>query len=123
MVPDNQNRTKNHARSLDKATQSPMDDYEITPFGLVNDTVNDVIVDRRIRLIQEHLNGKLYLSPIGVNKNPTIAEAWFYCDCIAYEHDIPAIIFPAKNEVKKFNYHYALADSKKTSADTLLRLE
>jgi len=80
--------------------------YCIYPLGLASDTVNDVVIDRRIALIQQHPESILYLCPLRQNPHPTAAAAWFYCDCIAYEHDIPAIVYPTPSELSEFRYRY-----------------
>lgn len=80
--------------------------YTINPCGLASDTVGDVVIDRRIALIQPHPESNLYLCPLCPNPQPTSAEAWFYCDCIAYEHEIPAIVLPTEGEVSRFKYRY-----------------
>ena len=80
--------------------------YNIRPCGLASDTVGDVVIDRRIALIQPHPESMLYLCPLCPNPQPTSAEAWFYCDCIAYEHEIPAIVYPTEEVLIDFQFRY-----------------
>ena len=81
-------------------------EYTICPCGLASDTVGDVIIDRCIALIQPHPESRLYLCPICPNPQPTIAEAWFYSDCIAYEHEIPALVDPTEAQLEDFRHRY-----------------
>lgn len=106
---------KNHTIEVDPGLLIPprvasgeidLAQYTICPCGLASDTVGDVIIDRRIALVQPHPESRLYLCPLCPNPQPTSAEAWFYCDCIAYEHEIPAIVDPTEEEVAKFRYRY-----------------
>jgi len=69
-------------------------------------SVGDVIIDRRIALIQPHPESRLYLCPIRPHPQPTTAEAWFYNDCIAYEHEIPAIVDPTEEQLADFKHRY-----------------
>lgn len=80
--------------------------YTICPCGLASDTVGDVIIDRRIALIQPHPESRLFLCPLCPNPQPTTAEAWFYCDCISYEHEIPALVDPTKEQLADFRHRY-----------------
>lgn len=80
--------------------------YSIYALGLAADTVGDVIIDRRIALCQVHPDSVLYLCPLCPNPQPTVAEAWFYCDCIAYHHEIPAIVEPTEEELSDFKHTY-----------------
>jgi len=80
--------------------------YTIHACGMAPDTVGNVIVDRRIALVQPHPESTLYLCPLRENRQPTSAEAWFYSDCIAYEHEVPALVMPTGSEVSAFRHRY-----------------
>lgn len=107
--------TKNNTIDIDPSLLVPsrvssgeieLAQYTIYPCGLSSDTVGDVIIDRRFALIQPHPDSLLYICPLRPNAQPTTAEAWFYNDCIAYEHEIPAIVAPTKEELSDFKYRY-----------------
>jgi hypothetical protein len=82
--------------------------YVLCPFGLASDTVGDVTVDQDIALIQSHPDAEICLCPIAGKPQPTEAIAWYYADCIAYEHDIPVIVLPTRGDFERFGYRYAL---------------
>ena len=81
--------------------------YKIMPFGLESDTVGDVVIDDQFKLAHQHPDSMLCLIPRNKGFHLTSSEAWFYNDCIAYEHDIPAIVWPTDRELKDFGYRYA----------------
>lgn len=80
--------------------------YTICPCGLASATVGNVIIDRRIALIQPNPESILYLCPLRPNPHPTNAEAWFYNDCISYEHDLPSIVCQSKEQVADYKHRY-----------------
>lgn len=96
--------------------------YQICPFGLASDTVGDVIIDRRIALIQPHPQSILYLCPLSPHPQPTQTEAWFYCDCIAYEHDMPAMVLPTAGELSRFKHRYLHSGPTKPRTETIEHL-
>jgi hypothetical protein len=96
--------------------------YEICTFGLASDTVGDVIIDRRIALIQPHPESSLYLCPLSPHAQPTQTEAWFYCDCIAYEHDIPAMVLPTARELSQFKHRYLHSGPTKPRTETIVHV-
>jgi hypothetical protein len=74
--------------------------------GLASDTVGNVTIDGKVALIQPHPESILYLCPIKPNPHPSYQEACFFSDCIAYEHDIPAIVCPTSGEIRKFKHRF-----------------
>ena len=80
--------------------------HVLCAFGLGSDTVGDVTLDGRVALIQPHPESDLYLCPLTPHPHPSELEAWFYCDCIAYEHDIPVIVYPKPSDFDRFKYRY-----------------
>lgn len=80
--------------------------YVLCPFGLASDTVGDITLDNKIVLIQPHPQNLLYLCPLTPNPQPTEPLAWYYADCIAYEHDIPVIVHPTRGDFNRFRYRY-----------------
>jgi hypothetical protein len=81
--------------------------YTLCPFGLVADSVGDTVVDHAIALVQAHPNWHLHLCPLTGKPQPTESLAWYYADCIAYEHDIPVIVLPTRGDFERFGYRYA----------------
>lgn len=88
--------------------------YVLTPFGLASDTVGDVTIDTRIALIQPHPDSELYLCPIIPNPQPDLSMAWFYADCIAFDHDIPVIVSPTPTDIRRFGFRYIYNGTQKT---------
>lgn len=80
--------------------------YELCACGLSSDTVHDVIIDERIALVQPHPDASLFLCPLRAQPQPSLDEAWFYADCIAFEHDIPALVIPTRGQLSRFNHRY-----------------
>ena len=81
--------------------------YVLCPFGLAHDSVGNIVVDHTIALAQGHPDGNLYLCPLTGKPQPTASVAWYYADCIAYEHDIPVIVLPTRGDFERFGYRYA----------------
>ena len=81
--------------------------YVLCPLGLATDLIGDIIVDHTIALVQGHPDGNLYLCPLTGKPQPTSSVAWYYADCIAYEHDIPVIVLPTRGDFERFGYRYA----------------
>lgn len=82
--------------------------YALCPLGLASDTVGDITVDGEIALVQPHPDSDIYLCPLVGKSQPTESVAWYYADCIAYEHDIPVIVLPTGSDFERFRYRYAL---------------
>ncbi len=80
--------------------------YVLMPFGLESDSVGYVTIDNKIRLIQAHPRPDLFLCPLVGTPQPSESEAWYYADCIAYEHDIPVIVLPSKTDFRRFRYRF-----------------
>jgi len=97
--------------------------YSIEPCGLAPDTVGDVVIDRQIALIQGHPESTLYLCPFCPNRQPTSAEAWFYCDCIAYDHDIPSIVYPTRGELSAFRHRYVHSGPSRPREYTVVHID
>jgi hypothetical protein len=83
--------------------------YVLCPFGLASDTVGDVTVDQHIALMQSHPDSEICLCPVAGKRQPKEAMAWYYADCIAYDHDIPVIVLPTGGDFERFAYRYALS--------------
>jgi hypothetical protein len=81
--------------------------YELCAFGLASDSIHDIVLDDSVALIQSHPEARIYLCPLTGKPQPTESDAWYYADCIAYEHDIPAIILPTRGDIDRFRYRYA----------------
>lgn len=81
--------------------------YVLCPFGLATDHIGNIIVDHTIALTQGRPDGNLYLCPLTGKPQPTASVAWYYADCIAYEHDIPVIVLPTRGDFERFGYRYA----------------
>lgn len=72
--------------------------YFIEMVGMASDCVGNVSVDSKYALIQLHPTYTIAIAPqIGTDR-PTFEEAVFYRNCLAYEHDLPAIVLPAKKK-------------------------
>lgn len=82
--------------------------YVLCPFGLASGLqFEDIVVDHTIALVQGHTDGDIYLCPLRGKPQPTGSVAWYYADCIAYEHDIPVIVLPTRGDFERFGYRYA----------------
>ena len=80
--------------------------FVLTPFGLASDSVGDITIDGRVALVQPHPESELFLCPLAPNPQPDISTAWFYADCIAYDHDIPVIVRPTPGDIRRFGFRY-----------------
>lgn len=80
--------------------------FILTPFGMTSDTVGDITIDESIALVQPHPETELYLCPFRSIPHPHLSTAWFYSDCIAYDHDIPVIVSPSPADIRKFGFRY-----------------
>jgi hypothetical protein len=80
--------------------------HTIIAFGLASDTIYDVTIDGKIELNQSHPHPEIFLNPRRKVPHPSYSKAWFYADCLAYDHDIPTILLPGKSEVKRSGYRY-----------------
>jgi len=74
--------------------------------GLASDTLGEVTIDDKVALVQPHPESTLYLCPLASNLHPSYQQAWFFSDCIAYEHDIPTIVYPMASELRRFGYRF-----------------
>ena len=79
--------------------------YSLTPFGLVS-SIGDITIDDKIALLQQHHDTELCLCPLGKSPHPELSEAWFYADCIAFDHEIPVIVNPTPSDIRGFGYRY-----------------
>lgn len=57
-------------------------------------------------LMQGHPDPYLHLCPIRKRRHPTESEAWFYANCVAYEHEVPTVVIPSSRDVASFRYRY-----------------
>lgn len=80
--------------------------YVLCPIGLTN-SVGDVTVDEQLALIQSHPDADICLCPMTGKPQPTESAAWYYADCIAFEHDIPVIVLPTRGDFDRFRYRFA----------------
>lgn len=80
--------------------------HSICACGLADSTVGDVTIDGRIALVQPHPQSTLYLCPLAPNPYPSYGKAWFYSDCIAFEHEIPCVVYPQDSEFNSFRYSF-----------------
>ena len=72
--------------------------YFIEMVGMASDSVGQVTIDNKFALIQLHASSAAAIvPPIGAD-HPTFDEVVFYMNCLAYEHDIPAFIWPARGK-------------------------
>jgi len=83
--------------------------YSLYPFGLGSNTVGDVTLDGAVALVQSHSSVELYLCPLAGKPQPSESVAWYYADCIAFEHDIPVIVLPTRGDFERFGYRYAFS--------------
>jgi hypothetical protein len=84
--------------------------FKLFPALLAGDSVGDVTLDGRMALVQSHPDGCLCLCPLKPNPQPSEQEAWFYSDCISYEHDIPVVVYPRPGDFVRFKYRYAYVE-------------
>jgi hypothetical protein len=75
-----------------------------------------VTIDGAVALIQPHAQAILCLCPLAGMPQPLESVAWYYADCIAYEHDIPVIVLPTRGDFDRFGYRYALEDARPQQA-------
>lgn len=66
--------------------------------GLALDSVEQVTIDNRFALIQLNPSYSVAIVPTSSDKHPTFNEVVFYTNCLAYEHDIPAFVWPARGK-------------------------
>jgi len=95
--------------------------YWICPCGLASDSVY-ASIDNQIALRQSHPVNTIYLCPIKKNPQPSYEKAWFYNDCIAYEHEIPAIVHPTATELRRFGHRYLYIGSTKPRTGSILHI-
>ena len=96
--------------------------YMICNTGIASHTVGSVTIDGKIALIADYLQCAFYLCPVVPHSQPTYQKAWFFSDCISYEHDIPAIVYPSATELREFKYrfiHYGPTKPQKIEAVTI----
>lgn len=67
--------------------------YFIKMIGMASDCVGRVTVDNKYALIQIHPTYTIAVAPPVGMRHPTFEEVVFYTNCLAYEHDLPAIIW------------------------------
>lgn len=72
--------------------------YFIEMVGMSSVGIGNVTVDGRYALIQVHPTYSLAVSPPIGKDHPIFEEIVFYTNCLAYEHDLPAFICPAKRK-------------------------
>lgn len=97
--------------------------FVLLPFGLLPDSVGDVTIDNRIRLIQAHPHSDLFLCPLVGSPQPRESEAWYYADCIAYEHDIPVIVLPRMTDFRRFRYRYIHSGRVRSEERTIIHID
>ena len=72
--------------------------YLIDMVGLASDSIGIVTIDGKYALIQLHPTYSVIIVPPIGDAHLTFEEIVFYTNCLAYEHDIPALIRPIKVE-------------------------
>jgi len=87
--------------------------------GIADTSVGDVTIDGKIALIQPHPESDLYLCPLTPNPHPSYAKAWFYSDCISFEHEVPSIVYPQNSEFNAFKYSFVHSGPTKTQEHTI----
>ncbi len=89
-----------------RASSLKLAKYVLCPFGLT-ESVGDVNIDGEFVLRQGHPDALLYLCPMKGRPQPTASAAWYYADCIAFEHDIPVIVLPTRGDFDRYGYRFA----------------
>lgn len=85
-----------------KASRSRiMNAYTIEAVGLACDEVSEVIVDSKVAMEQMHPTSFIALFPLSDDVDISYADARFYADCFAYEHEIPCIAVPNTSDFRK----------------------
>ncbi len=70
--------------------------YSIEMPGLAGDSVGRVTLDGRYALVQLHGTYSLVVVPRVGEQHPTFNELVFYTHCLAYDHDLPALLTPSR---------------------------
>jgi hypothetical protein len=61
--------------------------------------------------------------PLVPNPHPDPSTAWFYADCIAFDHDIPVIVMPTHADIRRFGFRYIYTGTHKTREITYENLD
>lgn len=70
--------------------------YFIEMVGLASSSVGCVTVDNKYALIQVDPTYSIAIAPPVGEDHPTFEIVVFYTNCLAYEHDLPAFVLPAR---------------------------
>jgi hypothetical protein len=66
--------------------------------GMSSSGIGDVTVDDKYALIMVHPSNSIAVAPPVGEEHPTFREIVFYTNCLAYEHDLPAFIWPFRKK-------------------------
>jgi hypothetical protein len=72
--------------------------YFINMVGMSSEGIGPVTVDGKYALILVHPTNSIAVAPPVCKEHPTFKEIVFYTNCLAYEHDLPAFILPARRK-------------------------
>ncbi len=73
-------------------------EYFIELVGLASDSIGAVIIDEKYSLIQIHPSYITAIIPLINIESPSFNEVVFYTNCLAYLHEIPAFVRPARGK-------------------------
>lgn len=90
--------------------------------GIADGSVGDVTIDQTVALIQPHPESVLYLCPLTPYSHPTYAKAWFYSDCISFEHEVPSVVYPQDSEFNSFRYTFVHSGPTKPQEQTIYHI-
>jgi hypothetical protein len=80
--------------------------YSIDIIGLASDSVGDVTIDQHTVLIQHHPYSTIFLQSKRKAEVLTFEMAWFYADCLSYDHECPSIVYASPGEQIDPKYRY-----------------
>lgn len=72
--------------------------YFIEMVGMSSTGIGLVTIDSKYALILVHPTNSIAVSPRLSEEHPEFKEVVFYTNCLAYEHDLPAYIWPYKKK-------------------------
>lgn len=83
--------------------------HVIEAVGLGSDEVSGIIIDSKVAMEQIHPTYSIALLPLSDDVVVTFADARFYADCFAYEHEIPCIALPNESDFRKSGITFAVS--------------
>lgn len=72
--------------------------FFIEMVGMSSTGIGDVTVDDKYALIMVHPSNSIAVTPPVGMELPTFREIVFYTNCLVYEHDLPAFIWPFRKK-------------------------